>query len=324
MFFDSIPIKVFVTPIDKQILTYKYSKTKGFLGVANSMQVLRHNFAEDDDTKAKANTIGVILSEAMRGYDSCGNSDDDHGDDGSPHRGVTNSPIDEQSSEVSFGSFSRRKRVDEESHLTSKRGAAIVVNEELGRELQLQAIEEKRTLILPYQLFRRRRKRKELERKLQKWKEEHHVPSGIDSARGTTDVLKAHIVRSLSTTCKNSLLFMYSPSLLAYNLTLKLHYLYCTIPLQEFAVHCGFSSRSRQEVPLLARFREECDRMQELFVNEILLETDAMSRATLIMNLIQVIVFMCNLVSYFKFLIGILLQLRSSGRLLQGFGPITC
>jgi hypothetical protein len=96
------------------------------------------------------------------------------------------------------------------------------------------------------------------------------------------------LIRQLSNTCKSSVLYIYTPSILAYNLTLKLHYLFCTIPLLEFAVHCGFASRSRSEVPMLARFRAECDRLQEFFVSEILVENDVLPRATIVMNLIQI------------------------------------
>jgi hypothetical protein len=55
----------------------------------------------------------------------------------------------------------------------------------------------------------------------------------------------------------------------------------------EFLVHAGFSERSRREVPMLARFRVECDRMQEFLVSEILAQDDAETRAKVIVHLVH-------------------------------------
>ena len=253
-------VKVVVTPIDKQILTYKYSKSKGFSGVAATMLALKH--ASGDAKTGETNMLGVNLTEAMKGHESEGSDDEDpdRNDDGFGPR----------------NSFIGRE-------------TAIIVDEELGKELNEQVIQERRTLVRPIALWRRHKKRQLLMKKLEKWKEENNIPQGIDSSRGLVDgVIKASIIRGLLDSCKNSLLFIYSPSLLAYNMTMKLHYLYSTIPLLEFAVHAGFSSRSRRAVPMLARFRRESDRLQELFVDEVLCQEEPISRAALIISIILI------------------------------------
>lgn len=274
-----LPVKVFVTPIDKQVLTYKYSKTKGFSTVAASMVALKHHF---DDSNRESHTIGVNLVEAMRGYESGGSEDESVSSNDVPYKGIL---VPEESG------ISPQQVLLSEQHsatMTHRETTAIVVDEELGRELSEQAKEEEKTLVRPFLLWRRRKKRKELQMKLAKWKEKNNIPIGIDTCPGPVEVLKSRAVRGLTPSCKSSVLFAFAPSLLAYNLTLKLHYLYSSIPLLEFAVHAGFSPRSRREVPMLARFRRECDRMQELFVDEVLSESETMSRATLIINLIQI------------------------------------
>jgi hypothetical protein len=274
-----VPVRVFVTPIDKQIMTYRYSSSSGFATVAATMNSLKHTLLPSrhgsfNESSPASNTIGVNLVEVTKGYSS--SESEASGDETIPaqHGNGTHAPKNNHG-------LVADPRLSFES-------AAIVVDEELGRELKQQADYEKELLIRPLSLWRRRKRRHELEEKLRIWKEQHNVPDGIGTSRGSSELLKARVIRSLGDSCKSSFLFQYAPSLIAYNLTLKLHYLYSTIPLLEFAVHCGFSVRSRREVPMLARFRSECDKMQELFVSEILCEDDPLARATLIMNLIQV------------------------------------
>ena len=75
----------------------------------------------------------------------------------------------------------------------------------------------------------------------------------------------------------------YSPLEFAKALTMRMHYLYCCIPLSEFVVDTGFTKmdddsdsieegnvRKHSKTPYLDRFRYESERLQQLLISEIL------------------------------------------------------
>ena len=113
------------------------------------------------------------------------------------------------------------------------------------------------------------------------------------------------IGKRLSTSGKSSsakedrsrLLLDFDAEGIAETLTLRLHYLYCCIPLSEFIVNPSFSysngtrndyNSSKTSTPLLHRLRRESERLQTLLVSEILSLDEVGSRAEALVQLVVV------------------------------------
>jgi hypothetical protein len=94
---------------------------------------------------------------------------------------------------------------------------------------------------------------------------------------------KSHRFKPLS-----SLFYECNEKSIAHNLTVRLHYMYCCIPLHEFCIDFGYGGKSKLLAPMLARLRSESERLQELFVNEILIPSDVLTRAEVIIQIIKV------------------------------------
>jgi hypothetical protein len=84
-----------------------------------------------------------------------------------------------------------------------------------------------------------------------------------------------------------SLFLSYDDKTIANNLTLRFHYLFCTIPLYEFSIDYSFT-KNHKDTPMLNRFRLESDKLQEFVGNQILLFDDLMVRAEVIIQIIRV------------------------------------
>lgn len=275
-----IPIKVFVTPIDKHFLTYNYSTTRGFNPVAANMASLKHMHGTSASTRAldtsdgapmsppkeASKLVSVNLNEVLRTGVTLDDTDDADGSDA-----VERS----NGSEVGVIPGSNN----------SGRDALIVLDDDLAEALYQQMIDDQIFTLRPFQIWKRRQRRFELERRLKQWREDNNIPGGIDNTLFNSP--NGAGVKLTFDARNQSLLLQFAPSLLTYHFTLKLHYLFSTIPMLEFLVHAGFSERSRREVPMLARFRVECDRMQEFLVSEILAEDEAEIRAKIIVHLVQ-------------------------------------
>lgn len=78
----------------------------------------------------------------------------------------------------------------------------------------------------------------------------------------------------------------FDPKDIADNLTVRLHYLFCTIPLMEFAIDFAYSAKHRDKTLYIGRLREESVRIQELLICEVLVHSDTLIRADIIMKLI--------------------------------------
>lgn len=263
--------------MDKHFLTYNYSKTRGFNPVAANMVSLKHNGAayssrSPNTAQGAAGTppkdasklVNVNLNEVIKTGASFESSDD------------------------AYGSYTTEQDMYEDRESYDYRNdnsvnALIVPDDDLLSALHQQMADDQNFTLRPLELWKRRQRRFELERRLKQWREDHMIPSGIDHILSSPSRVKPKFLRDSH---KQSWLLQFTPSLLTYHLTLKLHYLFCTIPMLEFLVHAGFSERSRREVPMLARFRAECDRMQDFLVNEILSEEDTETRAKVIVHLV--------------------------------------
>lgn len=96
----------------------------------------------------------------------------------------------------------------------------------------------------------------------------------------------------------------YAPIDFAQALTLRMHYLFCCIPLAEFVVDTGFSkakpdhNTTESKTPYLDRFRYESERIQNLLISEILICGNSESCAEAIVHLIEVAEIMLEVRSF--------------------------
>ena len=78
----------------------------------------------------------------------------------------------------------------------------------------------------------------------------------------------------------------------AANLTMRLHYMFCTIPMLEFTVDYAYaydaSHAAQSRTPMLTRFRQESEKLQALFIGEVLVHPDVSTRAEVIVKMIKV------------------------------------
>ena len=78
----------------------------------------------------------------------------------------------------------------------------------------------------------------------------------------------------------------------AANLTMRLHYMFCTIPMLEFVVDYVYAydakSNIRNRTPMLTRFRKESEKLQTLFIGEVLVHPDVSTRAEVVIKMIKV------------------------------------
>ena len=89
-----------------------------------------------------------------------------------------------------------------------------------------------------------------------------------------------------------SLFLDYKVYQVAANLTMRLHFLYCTIPMLEFVVDYVYAydakSNIRNRTPMLTRFRKESEKLQTLFIGEVLVHPDVSTRAEVVIKMIKV------------------------------------
>ena len=105
---------------------------------------------------------------------------------------------------------------------------------------------------------------------------------------GTDKASEAILNRSTRFKTLSSLFYECDETSIAHNLTMRLHYMYCCIPLHEFCIDFGYGGKSKALCPMLARLRSESERLQELFINEILIPTDVLTRAEVVIQVIKV------------------------------------
>ena len=88
----------------------------------------------------------------------------------------------------------------------------------------------------------------------------------------------------------------------AANLTMRLHYMFCTIPILEFVVDYVYSydtkTKCRSKTPMLTRFRQESEKLQLIFIGEVLVHPDVSTRAEVIIKMITVAEFLAKMRSH--------------------------
>ena len=103
----------------------------------------------------------------------------------------------------------------------------------------------------------------------------------------STRPLPTHLSSLPSELISQSLFLSYDEKIIAKNLTLRFHYLFCTIPLYEFSIDYGFT-KNHPQTPQLNRFRLESEKLQEFIGNQILMFDDLMVRAEVVIQIIRV------------------------------------
>jgi hypothetical protein len=107
----------------------------------------------------------------------------------------------------------------------------------------------------------------------------------------------SHISQLSSEILSQSLFLSSDEKIIANNLTLRFHYLFCTIPLYEFSIDYSYP-KNHKDTPMLNRFRLESDKIQEFVGNQILMHDDLMIRAEVIIQIIRVAEILARLRSH--------------------------
>lgn len=110
-------------------------------------------------------------------------------------------------------------------------------------------------------------------------------------------VKQSHLSHLSPEVISQSLFLSSDEKILANNLTLRFHYLFCTIPMYEFSIDYSYA-KNHKHTPMLNRFRLESEKLQEFVGNQILIQNDLMVRAEIIIHIIRVAEILAKLRSH--------------------------